>query len=193
MNKNDTRHLKRDTNGSYRTGGGKVICDICSLQYECSIKPQNTCQYFVPALGFYDRTGMLKVFNTMRVGKAWTERLVPGQTIGLWCPIEKDVFGYAEVLSFTSGPISRMIVEHAEHNHLMLDANYVKAQRQLLVWLKQQYGPRIIHEKTQLTAIYLRRTRRPPSAPNIQGCEALWTSESSAASAREDYGDGGRN
>lgn len=190
MERNDTRHLKRDPDGRYRTGGGQIICDICAIRNEgCPFTPRTHCEHFMPALGFNDQTGMQKVFNTIRVGKAWPQRLSPGQPIGLWCPIDKTIFGWAEVLSIYSGRIAHILVNHAGDNHLFLDQHDTHAQRLLYEWLRQNYGPRIIHKDTTVTAIYLRRLRKPPPETDFEGHEAYRIIEGGAESSGEDTGD----
>lgn len=163
----DTRHLKRLEDGTYKTGGGKIICDLCALRdYGCGLAPVDRCAHYLPTLAFNNRAGMQKVFNTIRIGKAWEKRIDPGQTIGLWCPDKKELFGHAEVLRVVSGPIQRMLVDHAEHNHLFLRHNFMTAQRELFIWLRRNYGPRIVTSTTQITAIYLRRKREQIVAPD---------------------------
>lgn len=167
MEKNDTRHLKRSASGHYRSGGGQIICDICAFKPDCAITPLHECSFFLPSLGFNDRTGMEVLFNTIRVGKAWPERIQVGQTIGLWCPDEKAVFGHANVVNMFTGPIAEILKKHAGANHLYLGtASFPQAARQLYAWLRQQYGPRIINGDTTLTAIYLLRERKAPKAPS---------------------------
>lgn len=167
MEKNDTRHLKRSADGIYRSGGGQIICDICALKPGCGLTPLQECGHFLPSLGFNDRTGMDVLFNTIRVGKAWPQRLQVGQTVGLWCPYDKAVFGHASVVNMFTGPITDILRKHAGANHLYLGtASFTQASKQLYAWLRQQYGPRIINQDTTLTAIYLLRERKSPSPPN---------------------------
>lgn len=117
----------------------------------------NRCDTFLPALPFTDERGLDRKCNTIRVGKAWTERLRIGQVIALYNPRSKVIFGHSEVLATTAGPIDDILATHARFNHLLLDEPQATAAATLHSWLRQNYGPRIIHEKTRLTAVYLQR------------------------------------
>lgn len=168
----DTRQVRlRD--GAYRSGAGKRICDHCGHRATCRLVDQvSQCADFLPALPFTDETGLQKVSNTMRVGRAWTERLQIGQTVALYHTKRREVFGYAQVLHHSYGPIVPMLRLHAGANHLMLDTPLKKAPKVLGEWMRQNYGPRIINGDTTLTAVYLLRVSQPPAAPNLEGLEA---------------------
>ena len=165
MKNTDTRHLKRDKDGFYRSSSTKLPCDHCGWSHDCHLRPRARCDLFLPSLPFTDETGLRKVANTIRVGKAWTERLIPNQVISLWNSVEKRIFGHARVLSLHTGPIVGMLRDHAHANHLMLDTPPDDAAKLMLEWQRRQYGPRIIHDQTQLTAIYLLRERFAPPPP----------------------------
>lgn len=185
----DTRQLRRGVDGLYRSGGGKIPCDHCGLKIDCPLKPLTACSLFMPALPFTDQVGLRKVANTIRVGVAWTNRLTLGQTVALYNPKAKEIFGHAAVLSTSHGRIDQMLHDHAHANHLMLDHPPEQAPTTLRAWQRQQYGPRIIHDETNLTAIYLLRLNKPPPSPDFQGDEARRSVESGAPRSGEDPGD----
>ena len=168
----DTRQLRRDgVTGEYFTGAGKIPCDHCGHQFICQAKPRISCAEFLPAIPFTDEAGMQKLFNTIRVGMAWTRRLYSGQVISLYSPKSKIIFGHGRVLHTAAGPIDDMLAQHAHANHLMLPESSEEAPSILHGWLKQNYGPRIINETTRITAIYILRERFTPPPPNFGGHE----------------------
>lgn len=186
----DTRQLKLGKDGLYRSGGGKIPCDHCGWKIDCPLQPLTACSLFLPTIPFTDETGLRKVANTVRVGVAWTQRLKPGQVIALYNAKSKIIFGHASVISMSSGMIDDVLRDHAHANHLMLDHPPHEAATTLRAWQRQNYGPRIIHDATKLTAIYLLRLNSPPPSPNFQGHEALRSVESGATSSRKNPGDG---
>lgn len=175
----DTRTLRRDKEGFYTVGADKTLCNLCGWLSMCQgrLLQHNKCWSFMPALSFQDEVGLLKVSNTMRVGRAWTQRLTPPQTVALYNVKAKVIFGYADVLSMDDGNIVTMLKAHAHANHTMLDTPNEEAPTKLGAWMKQNYGPRIINEGTALTAIYLLRLRQPPTPPYFQGVEAHGSGE----------------
>jgi hypothetical protein len=170
----DTRQVRRDSDGAYRSGAGKRICDHCASRDVCPDASFETlCTEFVPALPFTDETGLDHVANTIRVGRAWTERLRIWQGVALYNSKKREIFGHALVLYHTHGPIVDMLRLHAAANHIMLDTPPNKAPTELGAWMRQNYGPRIIHADTTLTAIYLLRVHSTPLATYQQGMEAI--------------------
>jgi predicted transcriptional regulator len=169
----DTRQVRRDQHGFFRSGAGKNICDHCAARNVCAYVDQMTaCREFLPALPFTDETGLEKIANTMRIGRAWTQRLDIPQTVALYNAKTKVIFGYADVISMDDGNIVSMLKRHAAANHLMLATPYNECAVKPGAWLMQTYGPRIIHENTTVTCLYLLRIGEPPAAPHLQGVEA---------------------
>lgn len=180
----DTRQVRRDAAGFYRSGAGKNICDHCGHRSVCAnVDQTNSCADYLPALPFVGDVGFEpgRVANTMRVGRAWTERLDEGQTVALYDTKLKEIFGYAEVHGLFAGPIVEMLQAHASDNHIMLTTHPFKAPTELGAWMRQNYGPQIIHDRTTLTAIYLLRTHGTPPAPHLQRLEADGPGEGGAA------------
>lgn len=187
----DTRQVRRDAEGFYRSGAGKRICDHCGHRNLCPISDWSTrCKQYLPALPFTADVGfeLGRDANTMRVGRAWTQRLDEGQTIALYDTKLRAIFGYAEVHGLFAGPIVTMLKEHAASNHIMLTTPKRKAPAELGAWMLQNYGPHIINDRTTLTAIYLLRISEPPPAPHFEGLETPGSGEGSAA----DPGEAGR-
>ena len=173
--------MRKSPAGSYRSGGGKLICDHCGYNKICSQAPISECDKFLPALPFNDISGTQKIFNTVRIGKAWSERLSIGQNIALYDVNSLKIFGFASVLNIFTGQIEEILKRHAHANHLMLAEMPEEAESILYQWMRQQYGPRIVHDQAKLTAIYLLREHISPSPPYFGGHEANGSSESSAA------------
>lgn len=158
----DTRQLKRKTwNGSdyFKSGAGKIVCDHCGINTTCTraMLEGSLCAEFLPAIPFQDETGLDRPSNTVRVGVAWTQRLRIGDRIALYHAKAKRIFGHAIVTDLVAGPIADVLRDHAHNNHLMLDHDPATAAGELRDWQLRNYGPRIINEKTRLTAIYLQR------------------------------------
>lgn len=187
----DTRQLKRRSDGTYTSGAGKKPCDHCAVNDVCQLKPRTACAIFVPALPFQDETGLDRFANTVRVGVAWTQRLLTDQVIALYNPLIKTVFGYARVRRMFSGPIAAMLDRHARHNHLMLDKPPEQAASLLHAWQLRNYGPRIVHDQTRITALYVQRLSGEDAAAYLEGHEALRAAESGTAGAGQDHGDAG--
>lgn len=171
----DTRLLRRTDNG-FISGAGKIPCDHCGLIQYCPEKPRIVCQEFMPALPFSDSAGMEKIFNTVRLGKAWCDRLRIGEKVALYHTIEKRMFGIATVLGTVSGPIQQVLRTHAHANHLMLDKDPADAAVQLYAWQLRNYGPRIVHPRATLSAIYLLRDSVKDFAPDRTQEEEDWAS-----------------
>ncbi len=172
----DTRQLRRNAEGYYTSGAGRLPCDHCGHSAVCNEGPVDACREFMPALPFVDDTGLGHVSNTIRIGQAWVDRLRVGQIVALYNTKSKEIFGHSRVLHTVSGHIVPMLEEHAHANHIMLDTPRDEAGADLLRWLRGNYGPHIVNTRTKLTAIYLLRERKPPAAPdfgqNEEGGEA---------------------
>jgi hypothetical protein len=184
----DTRQVRRDAAGFYRSGAGKNICDHCGHRNVCAnVDQTNSCPDYLPALPFIDDVGFAtdRPANTMRVGRAWTERLDEGQIIALYDTKLKVIFGYAAVQKLYVGPIVEMLKAHASNNHIMLTTPKRRAPAELGAWMLQNYGPHIIHERTTLTAIYLLRVDRAPPAPDLEGMETPGPGEGGPAGGGE--------
>lgn len=152
----DTRQLRRSAAGVYTGGAGKIPCDHCGNQV-CGLAPATACSVFLPALPFRDRTGLDHVANTVRIGKAWTTRLVMNQLVALYDASKKEIFGHSRVIAMDVGPIRPMLERHAHANHLLLGTDRAAAPETLYQWQIRNYGPRIVNEDTTITAIYLLR------------------------------------
>jgi hypothetical protein len=165
----DTRQVRRDAAGFYRSGAGKNICDHCGHRNVCAnVDTVKACEQYLPALPFVGDVGfeLGRIVNTMRVGRAWTQRLDRGDTVALYDTKLKAIFGYALVERTVAGNIVPMLKEHAANNHIMLNTPKRKAPAELGAWMLQNYGPHIVHQGTTLTAIYLLRVNAAPEAPN---------------------------
>ncbi|MCG7348901.1 hypothetical protein [Sphingomonas sp. ACRSK] len=195
----DTRQLRRRADGTYTSGGTntagerKIPCDHCGVNRKCELQPRTACNLFVPTLPFQDETGLHDVANTVRVGVAWTQRLLTNQVVALYNVKLKHVFGLALVVSTEAGPIDEILERHAHRNHLMLTTPPHTAAIILKDWQLRNYGPRIINEKTRATAIYLQRLGLEDAAAYLQGHEARRIAQGCASRTGQDHGDGERH
>ncbi|SFJ49743.1 hypothetical protein SAMN03159338_1570 [Sphingomonas sp. NFR04] len=189
----DTRQLKRRPDDTYTSGAGKLPCDHCAVNDVCQLQRRTACAIFVPAIPFQDETGLNRFANTVRVGVAWTQRLRIDQVIALYDAKKQTVFGYSRVKALFAGPIAEILAVHASMNHLMQEKPSYEAARALLQWQRQNYGPRIINEKTRITAIYLQRLSVEDAETYLAGHEADRAAESGAQGAGQDHGDAQRD
>lgn len=184
----DTRQLRKNSEGYYTSGAGRIPCDHCGHSGSCPAKPVKACTEFMPAIPFTDDTGLGHISNTVRVGQAWVGRLRIGQIVALYNTKTKEIFGHARVIYTVSGHIVPMLEEHAHANHIMLETPRDEAGAKLLRWLRGNYGPHIVNTRTKITAIYLLRERVTPDAPCFLETDEGGKVKSLPESSREDHG-----
>jgi len=176
----NTRYLKYK-DGLYRNGGACLPCDNCAIRSMCGAE-LTECPIMVPTLSFSDRFGTGGVFNTLRLGKAWSQRIHPGQLIALH---DSDgVYGYAEVQQLYCGEFYPMMKTHAHANHLMLGKDFETAIAAMTEWFKKQYGPTVVKEATKITAVYLLRRDWSPDEALFEKLEETRIIKGSAKSTR---------
>lgn len=178
----NTRYLQFK-DGLYRNGGARLPCDNCAIHDVCKERREK-CDIMVPTISFNDRFGTGGAFNTLRLGKAWSQRLTPGQTIGLHDVVSNEVYGYAEVLQLYCGNFEDLIKTHAHANHLMLGKDIAEAQEIMTNWFRKQYGPSVIEKTTKITAVYLLRRDSTVDETYFEKLNEAWFAESGAASSR---------
>jgi len=137
------------------------LCKSCANDLSCEASDHifvHQCAIYQPILGFQPKiVGMEGVFNTIRPGKAWCERLNAGDTVGLLNVKSGELIGRCEVEGVDSGFIDDMLTTHAHNNHLMLECEKGDAAAMLRAILQRLYGPQIINDNSTVTVIYLRR------------------------------------
>lgn len=146
------------------------LCDDCGVQAECpTLKSKSRlerksgasmmithCPSFVYCLMFQNRKGThLESFNTIRLGKSWSERLKEGDKVAL---VDKTgVYGFAEVLTVGLDTVEKIVMNHAYLNHLYIEQNLSQeeAGKDLLKKMPSIYGNLIFKNNTHATVIYL--------------------------------------
>ncbi|UUZ75413.1 hypothetical protein LP414_27240 [Polaromonas sp. P1(28)-13] len=113
----------------------------------------------IPVIGFIPPfIGVEGVFNTFRLGLTLTKRLQPGMEVFLMCEKTKTVFGRAEVISLSTGPLTQMCLEHGRHNHSELGKpDPETSPERLLTLVRKIFGPHIATDNKKTTVVYLRR------------------------------------
>lgn len=186
----NTRQLKRlGSLGAWFTSAKQDICNHCALINICdSVSEHKSCREFMPVLSFQDETGFKigDVVNTVRIGKAWVERLTTGSTIALLNAKTKLIFSYARVIGLDFGPIDDMLKLHAATNHLFVNKSPSEAPALLKDWQLRNYGPHIVNDATKIAVIYLLPQPGEAVAPPFKGHKADRSVESGTPGAGED-------
>jgi hypothetical protein len=149
---------------------GETLCDHCAY-HDCSVRnriraltvnQQNAipeiraCKSLVPILVFQDQSGMEGEFNTLRMGRAWQERLERGSPVAL-ARNDNTLFGAAVVELIVVDTLSSLIDLHGTDNHLAIDARRRGESIDLLKVMVRCYGTNRAKPDQPATAIYLRR------------------------------------
>lgn len=147
------------------------LCDDCGAQAECpTLKSKKRlerksgasmtithCPSFVYCLMFQNRKGTnLESFNTIRLGKSWSERLKEGDKVAL---VDKTgIYGFAEVLAVGLDTKEKIVTDHAFLNHLYIEQNLTReiAGADLLKKMPSIYGNLIYKNNQYATVIYLK-------------------------------------
>ena len=109
-----------------------------------------------PVVGFIPPiVGVDGVFNTFRLGKKFST-LPVGSVVLLMDEKRKVVFGQAEVLDTTTGPLSALLAVYASENHTQLGQEGDHAENLYLI-LRRIYGPHIVTPTKNATCIKLKR------------------------------------
>ena len=110
----------------------------------------------VPVIGFIPPImGMNGEFNTFRLGKKYQD-LAIGSEVLLMDEKRKVIFGRAQVLDVTAGPLSALLAVYASENHTELDQEGDHAER-LYQTLRRIYGPHIVNPSKIATCIKMKR------------------------------------
>lgn len=168
----NVRVVKKTKTGGYTTltkaqSGIKELCEFCSFE-SCKIRKQlkrvggrisitlTECMDYQFPLVFRDISGTDGLFNTFRLGSAWSKRLVTGNKVGL---VDGDlkVFGTASVTSVMLLDRKEALSRHSYRNHLMLDKNRFKASELLSKVLRNNYGKLVYNNCEVISVIYLSR------------------------------------
>lgn len=171
MDMKRTRWVRRLKTGVYTIESDvnltkSALCNLCGISDACPIlKSMNqfqdhadiqvkTCGRYVPLVGFRAPYVGLKssLFNTLRLGTAWVDRLSEGKTIAVTDAKTGKILRFGKVDRVVSGPFDEMILKHGMMNHMALGG---KTVAEVETVLRKAYH-NFMKEDPQLTAIYIR-------------------------------------
>ncbi|PHM69535.1 hypothetical protein [Xenorhabdus sp. KJ12.1] len=143
------------------------LCQICSIISNCPIQRAlkltenhaeatiRTCARFVPSISFRAPYVGLEfpIFNTLRAGTTWQERLVKGKVIALTDSKTGEILRFGMVRNVVSGAIDKMLEIHAQFNHLAMGG---KSINEVKTVIQKSYG-HFLKPDSKLTAIYIEK------------------------------------
>ena len=149
------------------------ICDYCVLKSSCvatlrvaAITAEfevngviTECPSYRPTLTFRDDAGMDALFNTVRIGKAWHDRVAVGSLVSLWTAKDDIEIGVARVTAKFVGRYCDLAAEHAHRNHTQIGKPLDGAEQRLLKVLVGSYGSTFMKLERAVSIIYLERVR----------------------------------
>ncbi|MGI1988644.1 hypothetical protein [Shewanella glacialipiscicola] len=155
-----TNALRRKTDFSYTLTVAKnedALCEACALYSDCPLRQSalvKRCTEFMPVFVFADGNNLDKaIFNTLRIGKSWSDRLSIGQTIALYDK-HTGTMSKAKVINI-DWDIDKdsMLANHAAMNHLGMELSNPATELEKI--LQNNYGKGFYSKSKGLTAIYL--------------------------------------
>ena len=160
---------------------GASLCGYCAAEPFCDAlnqKPRPVytgCSDYMPPLTFQDKTGLHhNGFSTIRLGKAWGERL--SAIYGIVALVHKTktkqtVLGFARVECHRTLPKDQAIAL-SEHNHLLIDRPGTKEQKLdfLRKTIRRYYGGFDQEGTKPYTVIVLKRLTDDES----EGFKTAW-------------------
>lgn len=103
----------------------------------------------------YPRRGLTGRFATFRLGRAWAERVAPGDTVELVDARTQRPLKRATVLSVHQGTLDAMASLHAAHAHNWRDHPETERPALLQASLAKRYPPGRVKATSVVTVIYL--------------------------------------
>ncbi len=161
MVSHDWRSLRRSPTGQFflckAAERRTTLCAGCARP-DCTIKPRDACSQFIPTLVFRDQTGLSSpLFNTLRLGNKAASRYLPGDTVALSDGVEVFAFAVVDHVVCVENTVEGL--RHvARDNHLLVEQymDSEPAAHALAAILQRLYGPAVIMNNPQVTAIYLK-------------------------------------
>jgi len=150
---------------SRRTGD---LCERCGQYDQCEksskvlgegVFVKSECDTFLPIVMFVNPSGTDDEFTTIRLGKAWPKRVIPGTTVALFSK-KNGRYGVAKVTFCAVGDKHDMISDSLATNHLMLGLKESESElvTRLTKIVRNSYGNLIYKNNEYATIIGLRRT-----------------------------------
>lgn len=134
----------------------KHLCSHCARQTTCEVLDElqtveeqiacdvvmRTCSLYITPLVFRNAAGLnCEEFNTIRLGKAWEDRLKPGDSCGFLTP-QGSIIGVGTVKEVKT--VSRRgLRKYAPHNHMLIQEKLgpTQALKRLMSIMRESYGP----------------------------------------------------
>lgn len=138
------------------SSNGNALCDACAASDECPQRnTKKSCADFIPVLRFAINANLYAgVYNTIRIGKAWSDRLQPGQRVGIWDDVEERLTFAVVEASHWSDDKQQILDLHAARNHIGMTLDDPAAQMPGV--LMNCYGKGFYAKSWGLSAVYLR-------------------------------------
>ena len=153
-----TNTLRRLASGEFvlvDTRYPDALCRGCADFATCPLASTvRRCALFVPVFVFRDDTHLDDtLFNTIRLGRAWSQRLAEGSEIGLYTKTT-DVLRRAVVRRiYWDDDKAALLRLHASRNHLGMTLADPAAELERK--LRSMYGNNFYNSAKGLTALYL--------------------------------------
>lgn len=114
------------------------------------------CSMYTPPIGFNDRSGLVDGCNTIRLGKAWSERVREGDTVAFLDTSTNQLFGKATVAESLHGTPDKILYNHSMHNHLFTGSGVKKgrARTEMVKMLPKIYGNLYWEQARYISVIY---------------------------------------
>lgn len=110
----------------------------------------------------YPRRGLSGRFNTIRLGRAWSEKCKKGDTVELVDARTKRLLTRATVLAITTGQLQELAPVHAHYAHNWKDHPVAEERSALLIAsMKRRYPPNRVRDDSICTVIYLEKLNDP--------------------------------
>jgi hypothetical protein len=153
-----TNALRRFPNSEFTLtcrSNENALCDACAASDACPQRnSKKRCADFIPVLRFAINANLYSgLYNTIRIGKAWSDRLQPGQRVGIWDDVERRLTFAVVETSHWSEDKAEILNLHAGRNHIGMTLDSPASQMPGV--LMNCYGNGFYTKSWGLSAIYL--------------------------------------
>lgn len=102
-------------------------------------------------------SGIFGVFNTFRLGRAWSKRLNEGDSVLLINKKESSYIGYARIIAVHTGKLSDMGEQYGSQNHNQKHLPSEGAGKCVTDATIKRYGPHKCDDNSVVTVILMKR------------------------------------
>lgn len=137
---------------------GETLCDYCGAFEFCTLdKTATACNKLIPPMLFTNPVGLEGAFSTLRLGRAWIERLRYTRHLTLFDVNRNEIIGYAKVNDVVSGNLGDVIAFSADSNHTLIGVDVEDKPAALRKIIRNHYGNNYAADDRPATAIYCER------------------------------------